>query len=215
MANTKLSFNRIVAISLGGIVTFILVAIIAVKVYKSNKNVPILTQAQMHNAHTQENSAEKQEIVNQTKDIVAAQLSIRDGELKQADEENKILKNQINKVISVTDNNNKILMSKITGLESRVNDIEHQLLLTVSKSKQINIIHLDNPTGYPNSQLHNSTSVLPINNLKIISFVGDRAWITENGIEKSITKGDTIQVYRGRKMRVVKIDSENKKILAE
>lgn len=205
----NMSLTKILMVVFGSMMGSIILVLVGYKLI-INKNVNTASQqikAQQH----QEASARDDKAADdqRTKDIVSSQLATRDQQLSDAKKENEQLKNTVNQIASISDSNNKIFMKKFSALETRVNDLEKLLKVATTRSQELNVVHLDKLEKSRDSNQSFIQQRKILKDLRIISIVGDRAWITENGVERSVTTGDVISsAKKGNQLQIVEINAD-------
>lgn len=205
----NMSLTKLLMVVFGSMMGLIILVLVGYKLI-INKNVNTASQqikAQQH----QEASARDDKAADdqRTKDIVSSQLATRDQQLSDAKKENEQLKNTVNQIASISDSNNKIFMKKFSALETRVNDLEKLLKVATTRSQELNVVHLDKLEKSRDSKQSFIQQRKILKDLRIISIVGDRAWITENGVERSVTTGDVISsAKKGNQLQIVEINAD-------
>ncbi|MEA9392221.1 hypothetical protein SJI19_16980 [Acerihabitans sp. TG2] len=209
MKKNKLSFGAIVGITFGSLVFFLIITIVIFKfISKKQSELPISLE-DTHQSHSENQQQQKADTERMTKDIVESQLAARDQQLSTARHENEQLKNTVNQIVAITDRNNKLMMARIDTLDGRISALERLLSIETTKNRQINVIHLDKLQKNQVSQQAVLEQKIPLNGLSIISIVGDRAWISDNGKDRSVTNGDFISGRKkGSQLQIVDIDAD-------
>lgn len=203
----SLSMGKIISITLGAMIAFIIAFLFAYKYFTQKPNADISSaEVRKQNQESYRDSS-KAETAQLTRDIVQSQLLTRDQQLNKAKQENDQLKQTVQQIVAITDRNNKLMMGKIANLEGRLSSIENTISITTSKNRQVNIVRMDKLQRRTDviaaSQDENSS----IKGLSVISVVGERAWIRENGVERSVTIGDSVSgSKKGSKYIVVGVD---------
>lgn len=205
----NMSLTKLLMVVFGSMMGFIILVLVGYKLI-INKTDNTASQ-QINEQQHQEASARNDKAADdqRTKDIVSSQLATRDQQLSDAKKENEQLKNTVNQIASISDSNNKIFMNKFSALETRVNDLEKLLKVATTRSQELNVVHLDKlekSRDYKQSFIQQRKL---LKDLRIISIVGDRAWITENGTERSVTTGDVISsAKKGNQLQIVEINAD-------
>lgn len=204
-----MSLSKLLMILFGSMIGLIILVLVAYKLI-INKTINTASQ-QITTQKNQEESARNDKAADdqRTKDIVSSQLATRDQQLSDAKKVNEQLKNTVNQIASISDSNNKIFMKKFSALENRVNDLEKLLKVATTRSQELNVVHLDKlDKGMDSNQKLIQQRKL-LKDLRIISIVGDRAWISENGVERSVTKGDFISTTKkGNQLQIIDMNPD-------
>lgn len=204
-----MSLTKLLMVVFGSMIGFILLVLVGYKLI-INKTDNTASQQIKDQQHQEANARNDKAADDQrTKDIVSSQLATRDQQLSDAKKENEQLKNTVNQIASISDSNNKIFMKKFSALETRVNDLEKLLKVATTRSQELNVVHLDKLEKSRDSKQSFIQQRKLLKDLRIISIVGDRAWITENGAERSVTTGDVISsAKKGNQLQIVEINAD-------
>lgn len=204
-----MSLSKLLMIVFGSMIGLIILVLVGYKLI-INKTINTASQ-QITTQKNQEESARNDKAADdqRTKDIVSSQLATRDQQLSDAKKVNEQLKNTVNQIASISDSNNKIFMKKFSALETRVNDLEKLLKVATTHSQELNVVHLDKLDKGIDSNQKLAQQRKLLKDLRIISIVGDRIWISENGVERSVTKGDFISSAKnGNQLQIVDINAD-------
>lgn len=205
----NMSLTKLLMVVFGSMMGLIILVLVGYKLI-INKNVTTASQQIKAQQHQEASDRDDKAADDQrTKDIVSSQLATRDQQLSDAKKENEQLKNTVNQIASISDSNNKIFMKKFSALETRVNDLEKLLKVATTRSQELNVVHLDKLEKSRDSKQSFIQQRKILKDLRIISIVGDRAWITENGVERSVTTGDVISsAKKGNQLQIVEINAD-------
>lgn len=205
----NMSLSKLLMITFGSMIGLIILVLIAYKLI-INKTINTASQQITTQKNQEENArSDKAADDQRTKDIVSSQLATRDQQLSDAKKVNEQLKNTVNQIASISDSNNKIFMKKFSALETRVNDLEKLLKVATTRSQELNVVHLDKLDKGRDSNQKLIQQRKLLKDLRIISIVGDRAWISENGVERSVTKGDFISTTnKGNQLQIIDMNPD-------
>jgi hypothetical protein len=209
----NMSIGKIIGITLGGMVAFIIIFLVAYKMLTQKKDAEISYATAGNHSQVSGTGVNQAETVQLTKDIVQSQLFTRDQQLEKAKQENDQLKLTVKQIVAITDRNNKAMIVKISALEGRIASLENTLSITTSKNRQVNIVRMDKLQRQADEIAANQDSSQLLKGISVISVVGERAWIKENGIERSVTIGDSVNgAKKGTKYVVVGVDPNSNQI---